>query len=295
MKEGSEGARLAPEWRRWVVENLLSGADAPDLVEVLVGAGVDAAVAHEAVEAELDDPCFEGTRKALALNRKLEGLLDLYGVLYRQAEGHARVDRRESLSREEFFDRYYFQNRPVVMRWPVVAPASMADWTPEQLMPWLEDVGGDSLDMPLDEDLPSLRQLRESLRPPPACMEEVARPGTAMMALAKEGFQHEAEPCTRNILLCQVHGRRRLQLMPAFELRRMSGTPEERAAVPRLEVELGPGELVLVPVGWWYAYQVLETSISVSLWAFAAPEPQVTWEREPGPPEPTPPPWRKHG
>ncbi|WP_163997490.1 hypothetical protein [Pyxidicoccus caerfyrddinensis] len=260
MKEGSDGARLAPEWRRWVVENLLRGAEAPDLVEVLVGAGVDAAVAREAVEAELEDPCFEGTRKALALNRKLEGLLDMYGELYRQAEGHERVDRRESLSREEFFDRYYFQNRPVVMRGSVVDPASVEDWRPEQLIPWLECFEKDSGGVPL-----------------------------------KEGVRQEAHPVTRNILLCQVHGRLRLQLIPAFELRRMTGGAEEQAAVSRLEVELEPGDLALLPVGWWYAWRALEANVAVNMFAFAASEPNVGWEREPAPPEPTPPPWRKHG
>ncbi|WP_163999424.1 hypothetical protein [Pyxidicoccus caerfyrddinensis] len=139
MKEGNGGARLTPEWRRWVVDNLLRGADAPDLVEVLAGASVDAGLARAAVQAELEDPCFEGTRKALGLHRKLEGLLDLYGDLYRQAEGHARVERRESLSREEFFDRYYFQNRPVVLRGKVVAEA--AGWLPERLAPLLDSLG----------------------------------------------------------------------------------------------------------------------------------------------------------
>ncbi|QSQ27189.1 hypothetical protein JY651_20735 [Pyxidicoccus parkwayensis] len=243
MTDGSDGA-LAPEWRRWVVENLLGGAEEAELVSVLEGAGVDAAVAREAVRSEMQDPCFEGTRKALALNRKLEGLLNLYGDLYRQADGHERVDRRESLSREEFFDRYYFQNRPVVMRGTEVDAESLGAWRP-------------------------------------------------MPSAEAEGFETEARPVRENMLLCQVHGRRRLQLIPAFELRRMTGEPEEQAAATRLEIELGPGELALVPVGWWLAYRVLEASTSVVL--FAASEPKATWEQEPSPPEPTPPPWRKRG
>ncbi|MCY1014646.1 hypothetical protein [Pyxidicoccus sp. MSG2] len=288
MKEGSEGAQLAPEWRRWVVENLLRGADAPDLVAVLEGAGVDAALAREAVEAELKDPCFEGTRKALALDRKLEGLLDMYGELYRQAEGHERVDRHESLSGEEFFDRYYFQNRPVVIRGSVVDPASEEDWRPERLMA----SGARAVSLVEHADL---RPLLESLRPPVAYVVADARAGRPVLSVEAEGFQSEEGAARENVLLCQVHGRRRLRLVPAFELRRMTGEPEEKSAVPRLEVELGPGDLALVSVGWWFAWRVLEASTSVSFSAFAASAPNVTWEQEPAPPEPTPPPWRKRG
>lgn len=252
MTEGSGGA-LAPEWRRWVVENLLRGADEAELVSVLEGAGVDAALARASVRAELEDPCFEGTRKALALNRKLEGLLDLYGDLYRQADGHEHVERRESLSAEEFFDRYYFQNRPVVVRGAVMS----------------EDPG---------------------LRPP---VEYVT--GSPVLSVEAEGLQSEERPARENLLLWQVHGRRRLQLIPAFELRRMTGTPEEKAAATRLEVEVGPGDLVLVPVGWWWSCQVLEASTSRVFSTFAASAPNATWAQAPAPPEPTPPPWRKRG
>jgi hypothetical protein len=246
MTEDSGGARLAPEWRRWVVENLLRGAEDADLVAVLEGAGVDAAVARAAVRAEAEDPCFQGTQKALLLHRKLEGLLDLYGDLSRQAEGHARVDRHESLSREEFLDRYYFQNRPVVL-----------------------------------------------LRPPGELgVEDATGPVPTVEA---EGFQSPDLPVRESVLLHQVRGRRRLQLVPAFELRRMAGEPAEAEAVPRLEVELGPGERVLLPVGWWYRYRVLEASTSVAFTAFAASAPEVRWEQEPAPPEPTPPPWHRAG
>ncbi len=296
MKDGNGGARLAPEWRSWVVENLLQGAESADLVAVLEGAGVDAALAREAVKAELEDPCFQGTRKALMLHRKLEGLLDLYGDLHRQAEGHARVDRHESLSREDFFDRYYFQNRPVVIRGTVVEDA--AAWRPERLAALLgsmrlpESSGRATGTVSLVEP-PALRPLLEALRPPAGYVVAEAREARPVLSLKAEGSQSEERPVRENVLLCQVHGRRRLQLVPAFELRRMTGGPGERAAAFRLEVELGPGEMALLPVGWWYGDTVLEASVSVSFSAFVASAPNATWEQQPAPPEPAPPPWGK--
>ena len=291
MKQGTGGARLTPEWRRWVVENLLRGAEAQDLVAVLEGAGVDAHLASETVRAEQQDPCLEGALRALTLNRKLEGLLDLYGDLYRQAEGHARVERHESLSREAFFDGYYFQNRPVVLKGTVVD--TTAAWLPERLSALLARHGG-------HEGTPSSRsvllgnhvELLESLRPPGGF---VVAEGRALLTLEAEGFESPELPVRQNVLLCQVHGRRRLRLVPAFELRRMAGEPSEAEAVLRLEVELGPGELVLLPVGWWCGYEVLEASTSVSFRSFAACAPNVSWEQEPAPPQPTPPPWHRAG
>lgn len=246
MTEDGGGTSLAPEWRRWVVENLVRGAEEADLIAILEGAGVDAAVARAAVRAEAEDPCFVGTRKALALHRKLEGLLDLYGDLHRQAEGHTRVDRHESLPREEFFERYYFQNRPVVLR----------------------GVGG-------------------APRPPTDFMVAEESPAATQVVA---GFQSPDRPIRENVLLCQVHGRLRVQLAPPFELRRMTGARGEAEAVPRLEVELGRGELLLLPVGWWYRHEAREANTWVYFWPFAASAPNVTWEQEPAPPEPSPPP-----
>lgn len=270
--------RLAPEWRRWVVENLLRGAEEVDLVGVLERAGVDAALARAAVRAEAEDPCFQGVGKAVAMQRKLEGLLDLYGDLYRQAEGHGRVDRHERLSREDFFERYYFQNRPVVLRGAVVE--DVARQVPERLSA-----------LPLGvQEVPG--PLRDALRPFVGSVAEGARP---VLTREAEGVEAPEAPVRENVLVCQVQGRRRLRLVPAFELCRMAGEPARAEAVPRLEVELAAGELVLLPVGWWCGHRVLEASTTVSFTAFAASAPNVTWASEPTPLEPTPPPWHRAG
>ena len=286
MKEDGGGASLASEWRRWVVENLVRGAEEVDLVAILEGAGVDAAVARAAVRAEAEDPCFVGTRKALALHRKLEGLLDLYGDLHRQAEGHARVDRHESLSREAFFERYYFQNRPVVLRGTVVEP--VGTWTPERLA----GLGGQGTPSVRSVSLGDHAELLAALRPP---ADFVVAEDSPVATLAAAGFQSPDLPVRENVLLCQVHGRLRVQLVPAFELRRMADSAEEAEAVSRMEVTLGPGELLLLPVGWWFRYEALDASTSVSFRSFAASAPNVTWEQEPQPPEPTPPPRHRGG
>ncbi|GEN10068.1 hypothetical protein SAMN05443572_10727 [Myxococcus fulvus] len=235
---------LAPEWRRWVVENLLRGSEVEDLVAVLSRAGVDPALARAAVHAEAEDPCFQGAARAVAMQRKLEGLLDLYGDLHRQSEGHARIDRHAHLSPEDFFERYYFQNLPVVTH---------------------SSVG---------------------LVPPEAPSGEWRDAPGAARALT---------PVRRNTLLCQVQGRACLELVPAYALHRVLGADSVPEGVPRLEVELLPGELLLLPVGWWFTHRSPEGGVATVHESFAVPGPDVSWTPRPESREPTPVPLRRPG
>ena len=59
-----------------------------------------------------------GGYRAASMHRKLEGLVDAYRALYRQAPGHRAVERRdgEALSGEELRRRYLLRNRPVIVR-----------------------------------------------------------------------------------------------------------------------------------------------------------------------------------
>ncbi|MDC0712105.1 hypothetical protein POL68_26805 [Stigmatella sp. ncwal1] len=299
--DGGEGL-LAPEWRRWLVENLLRGTEEEDLLAVLRASGVDSERALAAVRAEAADPTFLGAAKALAYQRKLEGLFDLYGDLYRQREGHATVDRHEALPAEDFFSRYYFLNRPVVVRGAVVDGAEATSWAPESLTArliedrlWLaEGTEPRTACVPLLEHA-SLRTLAASLRPPAAYVVADVHASMPRLWVEEAGALQPRRPARANGLLCQVQGRRRLQLIPAFELRRMTRDTEDADAVLRLEVEVTPGDMLLLPVGWWYGHSTVEPGVAVSFEAFVAPRPNTPWTPDAVEIEPTPPPSSRVG
>ena len=303
MMEG-DGARgpLAPEWRRWLVENLLRGTQEAELLVVLTASGVDSEQALAAVRAEAEDPLFLGASKALAYQRKLEGLFDLYGDLYRQGEGHATVDRHEALAAEDFFARYYFLNRPVVVRGAVVDSAEAASWAPESLSARLVEEGlwpargaePRTACVPLLEHA-SLRTLAASLRPPAAYILADVHASTPRLWMEESGAVRPRRPARANVLLCQVWGRRRLQLIPAFELRRMTRDTEDADGMLRLEVDVGPGDMLLLPVGWWHGHSSVEAGVAVSFEAFAAPRPNTPWAPDEVEVEPTPPPSSRAG
>ena len=103
------------EWRRWIAENLLLDA-APEAVhDVLVQHGF----AHEDALCEIDStlksPYFQAGSRLRNRLRKREWMLSLYGELNRMRAGAHSIERCARLSRDAFYQQYYFQNRPVIV------------------------------------------------------------------------------------------------------------------------------------------------------------------------------------
>jgi ribosomal protein L16 Arg81 hydroxylase len=92
---------------------------------------------------------------------------------------------------------------------------------------------------------------------------------------------------TSNVLLTQVRGSKRVRLVPALESHKVynevavySRVDAEApdldqfplfAGVTSLTVDLGAGDALFVPVGWWHHVRSLEVSISVSFTNFRFP------------------------
>ncbi|MFB1483749.1 hypothetical protein [Corallococcus sp. RDP092CA] len=287
----AETSPLTPEWRRWLVENLVRGVPPKELVASLERSGVDAAQARRAVEVEQREPFVAGALRAVGMQRKLEGLLDVYAELFQQTEGPPRVDRHEALAPEAFFDRYYFDNLPVVLRAGWSASLAPEAWSPANVAALLGERGArHACCVPLFEDA-RLEPLTRGLTTLPGLTAEDARACEPRLWWEPPGAEAPLRAARRNVLLAQVHGERRLQLVPAFELRRVTlASSESQDAPVRLDVSLSPGDLVLLPVGWWYGFSAPGGGVAVSFEAFALPEPNVTWDADAEPqPSPLPP------
>ena len=107
--------RSIDDWRRWIAENLLLGAAPPALHAALTQQGFNPEEAALEINTALASPYLQGGTRLRNRLRKRDWTLSVYGQLSRMRDSGGDVQRRERLSRDEFFEQYYFQNRPVII------------------------------------------------------------------------------------------------------------------------------------------------------------------------------------
>jgi hypothetical protein len=116
MGWGHTGALgLSDAFRAWVVDNALRGVPPASLVSTLIDGGVPQRIAVEEVTEILASPAFHACHGVADRLRSLDLVVRLARELSRAAPAPEQVERRESISADELFDRYFAANRPVVL------------------------------------------------------------------------------------------------------------------------------------------------------------------------------------
>jgi len=133
-------ARLSADWLQWVTENRLRGCTPESMVDTMSAAGVDRALAQQAVQLIGDDPVYKAFAPFRQLSAKLESVVANLQKLRETAPDYTHVERRSRLSRDEFMERYVLPGRPVVLTdladdWP-----ARTRWTPQYLKERYGDV-----------------------------------------------------------------------------------------------------------------------------------------------------------
>jgi LPS sulfotransferase NodH len=120
-------------WKRWVAQNKLLKTKDDAIVEVLVDNGYSRAAALAEVGRAASAPYLLGA--ALTQHRLSKGasLLNAMAQLARLDAKANTVERRTILSRDEFRDRYYAANRPVIIQGLMAGWRAMTAWTPDYL------------------------------------------------------------------------------------------------------------------------------------------------------------------
>jgi ribosomal protein L16 Arg81 hydroxylase len=108
---------------------------------VLVGNGYSADAALAATKEAESDPYLIGAVRMQQRMTKAVSVLNIHGKLTRLDSRSQFVERRPSLSRDEFRDQYYAANRPVLIEGLMTEWQAMKAWTPE----YLKNVAGDCM------------------------------------------------------------------------------------------------------------------------------------------------------
>jgi LPS sulfotransferase NodH len=120
-------------WKRWIGQSKAIGTDHDEMVAVLVSNGYGRDAALNAVREAAADPYLSGSARRQQRLSKAASLLNAQAQLARLGSRAAVVECHEALSRDDFRERYYAANRPVVIRGLMSEWRAMTAWTPDYL------------------------------------------------------------------------------------------------------------------------------------------------------------------
>lgn len=103
--------QLSDDWKRWIAENLMLGAQPSTLAPILLQAGVPNARAE--IEAALRSPYLQGARRLHNRIAKRDWLLSIPARLERLGPAH--IERKQRLDGDAFLHQHYRSNTPVIL------------------------------------------------------------------------------------------------------------------------------------------------------------------------------------
>lgn len=141
---GSDEVSLAPKWADWLLDNYVEGVPHDALLKQLVSAGVPAEVAKTALDEVSQISVLRKFRRKIIARDQLLELSRLKGRLEEPTLERLTL-RRENVGREEFFERYFAANRPVILRdvtlgWPALDLWKSTEYFAEKFGDELVDV-----------------------------------------------------------------------------------------------------------------------------------------------------------
>jgi hypothetical protein len=121
--------RLALEWELWVVDQLVDGADARDVIAALVEDGLAPALASAKVGEILASPSFRRLHRRAARAAMADQLVRARGTIAPVLE----IDRRATIDRGEFYRSYWQRSRPLLLTSAAADMRAVQRWSFEGL------------------------------------------------------------------------------------------------------------------------------------------------------------------
>lgn len=305
--------------RELIAEALLEGSD---VRERLLASGASEKVADYELERARKDPLFDAAMRLGRQLAKRDWTLQIHGKLAALRPGGLTVPTVSQIDPERFFADFYGANLPVIVTGLVDHWPALTKWTLDYLDDVVGDAvvevqaaRNSASDYELAKDRhkrtvrmrdltaairsqeqsndfyltayngtvnnEALAKLWDDLAPVSLLVPGAGRDG--FFWLGPKGtltpFHHDLT----NNLLVQVLGRKRVHLVPSWEVGRMKNMlhcfslrqpgdwdADDPSLPTRLSCTIGPGDALFLPVGWWHHVEALDPSISMSFTNFAA-------------------------
>ena len=124
---------LDTSWQQWLAENCLRNCTPESMLLTMVQAGLDAERSRAAIRAMQQHPAVWAARRQQQLHRKLESMVANQHRVQALSGRYGTVEKRVTVSRDEFLERYVAGSRPLVLTgmtrdWP-----AMHRWSPRDL------------------------------------------------------------------------------------------------------------------------------------------------------------------
>lgn len=316
----NKAARLPPDKRSLIAEGLIAGGEPDAIRQHLVESGISPAAADYEIKRAEKDPLFLAAVRLRRDLAKSYWVLGNYRKLEAQ-RGPSSVPTLDGTETDRFFGDFYFANRPVkltglVNHWP-----AMQLWTLDYLLDKLGDSmvelqgqrdSSDDYEMykhrhqrrlPLREVIAAIRDVdasnefyvtayndstnKQTLAPlwddlaPVGILKSSSGGRDGFFWLGPKGTLTPLHHDLTNNLLIQVLGRKRVKLVPPWELQRVRNrthcfseltlaelNSNAGQAPDYTECVIGPGEALFLPIGWWHHVEALDVSVSMSFTNF---------------------------
>jgi hypothetical protein len=127
-------------WREWLAENIIRGCDQDQLREVLDRRGFSEALIAGEIARLNQSPEIAAARKFFKRTEKLESLLEVQSKLFKGSGFASEFGERRRLTGEEFYNEYFFRNRPVVVTGWMDDWEALKTWSPRNFRERFGDI-----------------------------------------------------------------------------------------------------------------------------------------------------------
>lgn len=322
------------QWQEWLADKLIRGSDPQKITAVMLRNGFPEQLVAQKIEDITLSPAFRAGQEIFQSKRKLLNVFKALSTQYRQSNYAKTFPKIESLSPAEFYTRYYYGNRPVVIRGLMADWQALRLWTPDYFArefgeckveissgrstdPRYEEnfdkhrttilmkdyiaminEGGETNDYYLAARNSLLEQeafkvLFQHFKCPEGFLDPKSLRGRVKFWLGPKGTITPLHHDARNVLLGQIYGRKRVQIIAPYDIEHVYNERGDYSNVDLdnidydkfplmrdvsiIDVDLQPGEFILLPLGWWHWVKSLDISISLSFTNFCVDNP-ILWD-----------------